>query len=161
VVLDAGAIALLLSPVGRGRGAREQEYADVRQEYQAKLREDAPARDIDKRLEEARKQTDEFYKNRIPSRYSDIADTLGKLASDNHVQVQGIKYGAKETEIGGLQRIDIEAQVSGNYNDQMRFINALERAKPFFVIDSVNLGGADGGLVRLAMKLETFKRGET
>jgi Tfp pilus assembly protein PilO len=160
LALDVGAIALLLSPVGRGRAAREQEYMDIRQEYQAKLREDAPARDIDQKLEEAREQTAEFYKDRIPSRYSDISDTIGKLASDNHVQVQGIKYDAKDTEISGLQRIDIEAQVSGNYNDQMRFINALERAKPFFVINSVNLGGTDSGLVRLDMKLETFKRGE-
>lgn len=159
LAVDAGAIALLLSPVGRGRAEREQAYNQIRQEYQTKLRELGPARDIDQKLVEARKQTEAFYRDRIPSRYSDIADTLGKLASENHVQVTGIKYDAKDTEVAGLQEIDITTQIAGDYNNQMRFINALERAKPFFVIDGVNLGGAENGAVRLDMKLETFKRG--
>jgi len=159
IVLDVAAIALLLSPVGRGRSAREHAYSEVRQEYQARLREVAPARDIDKKLAEAKRQTAQFYDDRIPSRYSDIADTLGKIATESHVQISSIKYDAKDTEIPGLQDIAIGAQVAGDYNNQMRFINALERAKTFFVIDSVNLGGAEGGSVRLEMKLETFKRG--
>ncbi len=158
VILDVAAIALLLSPVGRGREARQQAYEQVRQDYQAKMREVAPARDIDQKLAEAKKQTDAFYQERIPSRYSDIADTLGKLASENNVQVTGIRYDAKDTEIPNLQHLEIAAQITGNYNNQMKFINSLERAKTFFVIDSVNLGGAESGTVRLDMKLETFKR---
>lgn len=159
LAVDAAAIALLLSPVGRGRAEREQAYDQVRQEFQTKLREIGPARDIDRKLVEAQKQTEAFYRDRIPSRYSDISDTLGKLASENNVQVSAIKYDAKDTEIAGLQKIDINTQIAGDYNNQMRFINALERAKTFFVIDSVDLGGADNGSVRLDMKLETFKRG--
>lgn len=159
IVADIAAIALLLSPVGRGREARQQEYEQVRQEYQAKMREVAPAKDIDSKIAEARKQSSAFYQERFPSRYSDIADTIGKLANENRVQVTGIRYDAKDSETPGLQRIDISTQVTGNYNNQMRFINALERARTFFVIDSVNLGGAEGGDVRLDMKLETFKRG--
>jgi Tfp pilus assembly protein PilO len=159
LLIDAAAIALLLSPVGRGRTEREEAYDQVRQEFQAKLREIGPARDIDKKLVEARKQTDAFYRERIPYRYSDIADTLGKLASENHVQVTAMKYAAKDSEIAGLQKIDISTEISGDYNNQMRFINALEHVKPFFVIQSVDLAGAENGSVRLNMKLETFKRG--
>ncbi len=159
VALDLAALALLLSPVGRGRAAREQAYNEVRQEYQAKMREEGPARDIEKRIVDARKQIGEFYQDRLPSRYSDISDTIGKLASENHVQVATVRYDAKDSEIEGLQHIEITAQVTGDYNNQMRFINALERAKTFFVIDSVNLGGAETGGVRLEMKLETFKKG--
>lgn len=164
IVLDAGAVALLLSPMGRGRAARQETYNRVRQQYQEKMREEGPARDIEKRIADARKQTDAFYEERIPTRYSQISDTIGKVASENHVQVASVKYDAKDTDISGLQRIDIEAQITGDYNNQMRFINALERAKTFFVIDSVNLAGAEAGSatsggVRLQIKLETFKRG--
>jgi Tfp pilus assembly protein PilO len=159
LILSAGAVAVLLSPVGRGRSAREQEYNQVRQEYQSKLREEGPARDIDQRLANARKQTDRFYQERILSRYADIADTIGRLASENHVQVTSIHYDAKDTDIAGLQQISIGTQITGDYNNQMRFINALERSKPFFMIDSVNLAGSESGGVRLDMKLETFKRG--
>jgi len=159
LLVDALAIAVLLSPLGRGREVLEGQYQQIRQQYQAKLRETGPARDIDKRLVEAKKQTTEFYKERIPTRYSDISDTLGQLASDNHVQVTSIKYEPKDTEIPGLQQIGIATSVKGDYNNQMRFINSLERAKTFFVIDSVNLGGSNNGVVQLDMKLETFKRG--
>lgn len=159
LLADAGAIAILLSPSGRGREALQERYQQVRQEYQAKIRELGPAKDIDKRLLNARKQTEEFYKDRIPTRYSDISETIGKLASENHVQIANTKYEPKDTDIAGLQYIGITTQIRGNYNDQMRFINALERAKTFFVIDSVNLGGANNGSVQLEMKLETFKRG--
>ncbi len=159
LALDIAALALLFSPVGRGRAAREEAYNQVRQEYQAKMREEGPARNIEKRIADARKQIGDFYEERLPSRYSDISDTIGKLASENHVQVASVKYDAKDSEITGLQRINITAQINGDYNNQMRFINALERAKTFFVIESVNLGGAESGSVQLEMKLETFKKG--
>ena len=158
LIADAAAIAVLLSPSGRGRGALEDQYQQVRQQYQAKLRETGPARDIDKRLADARKQTADFFKDRIPVRYSEISNTIGKLAFENHVQVSNIKYETRDTEIDGLQEIGITTQIKGNYNDQMRFINALERAKTFFVIDGVNLSGAENGSVQLQMKLGTFKR---
>jgi type IV pilus assembly protein PilO len=40
----------------------------------------------------------------------------------------------------------------------VRFINALERDKLFFIVDSVELGGEQGGQVKLGMKLETYLR---
>jgi hypothetical protein len=48
--------------------------------------------------------------------------------------------------------------VTGDYADEMRFINALERSKTFFVINSVSLGGAEGRTVRLELHVETFLR---
>jgi type IV pilus assembly protein PilO len=41
----------------------------------------------------------------------------------------------------------------------VRFINALERDQLFFIIDSVQLGGEQGGTVKLQMKMETFLKG--
>ena len=41
----------------------------------------------------------------------------------------------------------------------MRFINALERNKLFFIVDSVVLGGEQGGSVKLEVRLETYSRG--
>jgi len=159
LLLCAASVAVLLSPVGRGRSARQQEYTQLREEYQSKLRENGPARDIDQRLVEARKQTDQFLEDRIPSHYSEIADVLGKLANENHVQVSAIHYDSKDTDIPGLQQINIGTQVTGDYNNQMRFINSLERSKSFFVIDNISLAGSETGGVRLDLKLETFKKG--
>ncbi len=161
LVLDGRAIALLLSPGGRSRAERQQERDRLQAELQAKMRELGPAQDIDKRLAEAKKEQQSFYNGRIPSRYSEISEAIGKLANQNHVHVATVRYDAKAAEVADLQQVEISMQVVGDYADQMRFINSLERAKQFFVINSVNLGGGEAGSVRLDMRLETFLRSAT
>ena len=62
----------------------------------------------------------------------------------------------------GLRPVIIEASLSGNYLQLVRFINSLERDQLFFIVDSVELGGEHGGVVQLQMKLETYlKTGTT
>ncbi len=158
LVLDIAAVGVLLSPIGRSRDARIQEYDRVRGQLQAKRNEALPARDMDKKLATARTEIDQFYKDRVPARYSDITDALGKLAKDSKVQLGGVSYKAKDSDLPGLQRIDIEANVAGDYASDMRFINGLEREKMLFVLNAVNLGEAQGGNVKLQMKLETYMR---
>ncbi len=52
----------------------------------------------------------------------------------------------------------MEAQLSGNYLQLIRFINALERNQLFFIVDDLELGGEQNGIVRLQIKLETYLR---
>jgi len=56
----------------------------------------------------------------------------------------------------GLRPLYIEADFSGGYLQLVRFVNAMERDKLFFLIDSVDLGGEQNGVVKLQMKLETY-----
>ena len=158
LLVDAAAIAWLLSPRGRGTRANEEELRSLETEYREKIREIGPARDMDKRLALAREQQAAFYNEHIPTRYSTISETLGKLASENHVQVSAVRYEAKDTDVNGVQRIGISSVITGDYVNEMRFINALERSKTFFVINSVSLGGAESGAVRLELHIETFLR---
>ena len=159
LVVAAGAIAWLVSPRGRSAAALHDEYTQLRSQYETQLHEVGPARDMDKRLAHAREQQAAFYTDRVPVRYSTISEALGDMASKNQVQVSAVKYDAKETEIPGLQRISIAAQVTGDYSNEMKFINAVERSKLFFVIDSVDLGSSEGGKVRLDIHFETYLRG--
>lgn len=160
LVIDAAAIAWLLSPRGRGTRAHEEELQQLENEYRTKIREIGPARDMDKRLALAREQQAAFYNTHIPTRYSAISETLGKLATENHVQVSAVRYDAKDTDIPVVQRVGITSTITGGYSNVMQFINALEREKTFFVINSVTLGGAEGGTgaVRLELHIETFLR---
>jgi hypothetical protein len=166
LVLDICAVALLLSPIGRSRAARQDEYTAVRKQLEAKRRETLPTLGMDKKLDTAREQIESFYKDRIPDRYSDISQQIGKLAAENHVQIAGIKY-VTGNELGkvlkfetpGATRIGIDAQLAGDYVNEMKFINALERSKLLFVVNSVDLGEAQGGNVRLELRFETYLRG--
>jgi hypothetical protein len=62
----------------------------------------------------------------------------------------------KDPEALGLQRVQIEADLAGGYLQLVRFINSLERDHMFFLVDSVSLGGEQGGTVRLQLKMETY-----
>ena len=42
----------------------------------------------------------------------------------------------------------------------VRFINSVERNPVFFLIESVQLGGEEGGKVKLQMHLETYLKTE-
>jgi type IV pilus assembly protein PilO len=106
----------------------------------------------------AQQQIESFYKQRFPAQDSAISDSLGKLATENGVKIGSFKYSMKDPETLGLQRVEVDADLAGDYLQLVRFINSLERAPTFFIVDSVELGGEQNGIVRLQMKMETYLR---
>jgi len=159
-VLDVAAVGFLLSPLGRSRGVRELEYADARRELQTKMRDAVPLRGMDKKLDLARQQIADFYRERFPAQYSAISSELGKVASQTGVRVSQISYDPKPAEVSSLQEVAINANLDGDYLQVVKFINALERDKMFFMVDSLTLAQEQGGIVRLQVKLETYLRSE-
>jgi type IV pilus assembly protein PilO len=59
--------------------------------------------------------------------------------------------------VESLRKLNIELALSGSYLQEVKFINALERDKLFFLIDGVTLGEQQGN-VRLQLKVETYLR---
>jgi type IV pilus assembly protein PilO len=156
VLVDAAAVAMLVSPIAGMREVRQQE---MRQDWQQlKAREYAPWRGLDKKLPRAKQQIAEFYQERFPAEESSISASLGSVASASGVRISGVKYAVKDAPIEGLEKVEIAANLSGDYLQLMRFINALERNKLFFVIDGVELGSEQNGIVGLQLKIETYMR---
>ncbi len=158
VVLDVAAVAILFSPLVGSERSRRAELDQLWKQLQAKTREVEPLRGLDKKVVTARQQIDDFYKSRFPSQDSAISETLGKLAGQNGIRIGQIKYKWNDPEPVGLRPGQVEADFSGDYLQLVRFINALERAPVFFIVDSVQLGGEQGGMVQLQLKLETYIR---
>jgi type IV pilus assembly protein PilO len=156
VLVDAVAVAMLVTPLAGMREARQQE---LRQEWlQLKAREFAPWRGLDKKLPRAKQQIEDFYQERFPAEESTVSANLGSVASETGVRVSGFKYSVKDAPIDGLQRVEIAANLSGDYLQLVRFINALERNKLFFLVDGVELGGEQNGIVGLQLRIETYLR---
>lgn len=159
-VLDVAAIGFLLSPLGRSRSMRELEYAEARGELQKKMRDAVPLRGMDKKLDLARQQIADFYRERFPAQYSAVSSELGKVASQTGVRVSQISYDPKPADVASLQQVVINANLDGDYLQVVKFINALERDKMFFMVDSLTLAQEQGGIVKLQVKLETYLRSE-
>ena len=158
VIVDLACIGYLLSPVGRSRQARQREYQQLRQQLVAKQQEVLPTRGMDQKLKQASQDITGFYDTRFPTEYSAVAEELGKVAADTGIRLSNVKYEEKEAPIEGLHRLNMEAALSGDYLQEVKFINALERDKMFFLIDGITLGEQQGN-VRLQLKLETYLRG--
>ena len=156
LVLDIAAAALLFSPLVGSQRSRSEQMQSLWKTLQVKTREVEPLRGLDKKVVVAHDQIDDFYKSRLPNEDSAIADALGKLAADTGVKIGGIKYKIEDADPVGLRPVTIDADFAGNYLQLVRLVNELERSKLFFLVDSVELGGAQAGLVKLQMKLETY-----
>ncbi len=151
-------VGYLFSPAGRSRQAREHQYQKLRQQLVAKQQEVLPTRGMDQKLKQASQDITSFYDNRFPAEYSAVSEELGKVAGDTGVRLANIKYEEKPAPIEGLRRLNIEIALSGDYLSEVKFINALERDKMFFILDGVALGEAQGGAVRLDLQMETYMK---
>ncbi len=158
LAVDIVAAMMLFSPLVGSERSRREQLDQLWRELQQKTRAAEPLRDFDKKIITARQQIDDFYKNRLPAQDSAIYEELGKLAGQSGVHIGQIRSKAKETESLGLRPVEIDADFSGGYLQLVRFINALERDPLFFIVDSVQLGGEQGGMVKLQLKLETYQK---
>jgi type IV pilus assembly protein PilO len=158
LVIDLVAAAVLLSPAAGLSTARFLEADRVRQQWKEEQKKAAPIKDIDKKIADARTQVAEFERTRLPARQSAVAVELGKVVTENGVHFSNMHYKTDEDAIAGLRRLQIDASLSGDYLKVVKFINALERDKMFFLVTNMGLGEQQSGTVRLELKIETYLR---
>ena len=159
--VDAVAAVLFFSPLVGSSASRKEELQRLTIEQRQKTRQVEPLRGLDKKVALAKDEIDQFYRERIPTRESIISDEMGKLAAQNGVKLGQVKYETKEADQVGLTPVFMEANCQGDYLHVVRFVNALERSKTFFVVNTVVLGDAQGGTVKLQMKVESYLRNST
>jgi type IV pilus assembly protein PilO len=158
VAADVIAIAVLFSPLVGSTDSRRLQLNLLRAELTKKNREVEPLRGMDKKIVLAKDQIGDFYQQRFAATDSDLTKELGKLASQNRVRIQGVRYKQEDQEGSGIVPVDIEGSFSGDYLQLVRFINTLERSKLFFTVDGVDLGGENSGAVRLQITMHSFIR---
>ena len=156
VLVDVAAVSMLLTPLAGSQESRQQVLNQLWRDLKAK--EAAPWKGLDKKIPVAQRQIDDFYHDRLPAEDSSISADLGRVASETGVKMSAVKYKQKDTDVEGLERVEIEADLSGDYLQLVRFINALERNRLFFLVDDLELGNEQAGSVKLQIKLETYLR---
>ncbi|MBZ5664325.1 MAG: hypothetical protein LAO30_06935 [Acidobacteriia bacterium] len=158
LVADVVAVGVLLSPLVGSADSRQLQLNLLRVELTKKTREVEPLRGIDKKIVLAKDQIGGFYQDRFVARDSDLANELGKLAAENGVRIQQMKYKQEEPESSGIVPVEVEGSFSGDYLQLVRFINTLERSKMFITVDSVDLAGESTGQVRLEIAMHSYLR---
>jgi Tfp pilus assembly protein PilO len=165
-IVDVAAVGFLLSPAIHSSKRTQAELQTLRAELALKRIQTVPALDMDQKLAEARTQIADFYSHDFVSRYSEISEALAKAANESHVQLTNISYlpvkpsptEAQPLVNAKLTELNLTLDMTGNYDSEIRFINALERSKMLLVIESVNLAESQGGFIRLSLRMQTYLR---
>ena len=158
VVADLVAVGVLFSPLVGSAESRRISMSELSMDLQRKTREVQPLIGLDKKIVVAKNQISQFYQDRFAKRDSDLTAELGKLASENGVRIMQAKYKQEDPTGSGVVPVEIEGNFSGDYLQLVRFINAVERSKQFFTVDSVGLAGESTGPVKLDVKMHSFLR---
>jgi hypothetical protein len=119
--------------------------------------ETASLRGLDKRVDDSRSQVAAFYVKRVPPNYSSIATRIGELALKGPVRLTRVQY-TQNPPGSDLTEISMDAGITGEYPQIMRFVNSVERDQTFFVIRAMSLTGQQGGLVNLRLRVSTWLR---
>ena len=119
-----------------------------------------PMHGLDAKVAKSTEDADQFYADRLPYAYSQVAAELGALTKKAGVRLTHVQYGqvAQLSGKDALTEVRMDTSVAGDYRPSVEFINSLERDKMFFLITSVNLTGQQSGQVNLRLRLVTFLR---
>jgi type IV pilus assembly protein PilO len=147
--------------VGLDWAAIDTHAKDVLAEKNVQLRaldiKTAPLRGLDKRVDLSRDQMTKFMGERIARDYSSISDRVLSLSVSSGVRLTRLEY-AQGIPGHELTEIQMDAGITGQYPQIMKFINGLERDQIFFLIRAMSLTGQQGGMVSLRLRVSTWLR---
>ena len=138
-------------------GSSQTALAQKQVQFRALDLQTAPLRGIDKRVTDSRAQMKDFYAKRIAPSFSAVDGRVGDLAVKGPVRLTRVQY----TQLppgADLTEIRLDANITGEYPQIMRFVNSLERDQTFFVVRAMALTGQQGGAVSLRLQVSTWLR---
>jgi hypothetical protein len=142
---------------GLGDSSGDRSLTGRKLQLAALTTEMVPMLGVENRLVTTRQRIQTFYSTRIPENYSILALRVGQLGANSGVRLSKVQYSQGPPGID-LTEVSMDAGVSGEYPQIMRFVNALERDQVFFVIRGMSLNGQQGGVVDLRLRVSTWLR---
>ncbi len=164
-VVDAGLLVLGVLPLNRrlGSSGEEIELALRERVEQERNLEESKKRNLF--AKNAREDLDVFYETLLPSNVKVARAALYRGIS-NHASSERLVLERRliqreegESDLSPLSRLEATIRLSGLYSEIRRFIDKLETADDFIVIDNLTLGsraGIDENTLVLTMRLSTY-----
>ncbi len=125
------------------------------------------ASDIQKKIPAYLKGLDDFEASLSPATvgYSAVSQELVDVAQKNHIAIEDQKFHQDDVSGRNLTQLEIETSINGDYGSIVRFLNALQRSKSVFIVDSLQVeslsntpGQAPTGIVKVNLHLRTYFR---
>lgn len=112
-----------------------------------------------------RKDCEKFEQSLPPESTGDslITSELDEIAKKTGLQIVSRTYKHKEVQDRGMDEVNLDATVNGDYGSVVRFVNGLQRSQRLYIIDSLALASdtqnrAPSGSIRVELRLRTYFR---
>jgi hypothetical protein len=91
---------------------------------------------------------------------STISAELSGISNKAGVQLTGITFRDRESPNHNIVEREMEANVSGQYEGVVKFLNGLQRSSNFYVVDSLELGTETNApnQLRVGLRMRSFFR---
>lgn len=156
------AALFLVAPITASSAQRYDELRNKQDQLRAREKETRPIRNLSQLIDKAKTDYSRFSSDRLTAFPSTVYTDIYELARKNNVSLGEMKYDSYDTDAPTLKLLQVQARVSGSYPNLVRFINAIERDRLFFVIRTLELTDtkSDKGEqnIQLALKMETYLR---
>lgn len=125
------------------------------------------ASDIQKKIPGYLQGLDEFEASLspAPTGYSSVSQELAAVAQKNHITIEDEKFHQKDVSGRNLTELQIETSVGGDYMSIVSFLNALQRSKSVYIVDSLQVetqsslpGQNPSGTLKVNLHLRTYFR---
>ncbi|HMI51353.1 MAG TPA: type 4a pilus biogenesis protein PilO [Candidatus Saccharimonadales bacterium] len=95
--------------------------------------------------------------------YSALSSEIGEIAKKAGLHVEGLGFKQKEISGRSMDEVAVEATVSGEYGNVVRFLNGLQRSQNMYAVDALSLASDTSGqgtsnVLRVAIHLKTYFR---
>ena len=92
---------------------------------------------------------------------STISAELGDISRKAGVQLTDIKFNDKQAEGRDITQREMDATITGPYENVVRFLNGLQKSPDYYVVDSLDLGAESSSpnMIRVKIHMRTFFRG--
>jgi Tfp pilus assembly protein PilO len=111
------------------------------------------------------KKFDQFEATLLPASkgYSVLSQEMDEYARDSHLIVESTQFHPKEVSGRNLTELTMDADVTGDYNGIVTFLNRLQRSKNVYIVDSlaVDTSSSEGrptGTLKVALHMRTYFR---
>jgi type IV pilus assembly protein PilO len=127
----------------------------------------ARARAIQRDMPKTKVDCDRFEDSLPPARtfYSAINSEFADLGRQAGLQIGSLGFRTVDVPAHGMTEVSVDAKVTGDYKSVVRFINAVQRSKSYYILESLSLakdaGAALGaaGTVSVDLHFKSYFKG--
>lgn len=162
LVLDAAVYFGWLRQPTTVPGYAEAMLSQLEREAALREAEVTRLRRVREKLPQVRPALTTFAGERFPAEragYSGVAGELNEAARAAGVRLENVAYKVNTQQPRPeLLAVEVSAELQGGYQNLLRFLDALERARGFYLINELGVVSSQRGGLRLQMRLITYFR---